>query len=556
MDLLLVHAPAFYDFRKENHVYFPFMSTSGDVPITPVYEFYPVGFNTLKSYIRRMGHEVSVFNLCSYMLQNREVDVEECLKSLDAKIIGIDLHWLVHVQGALEVAKRIKMYHKDSFILFGGISSSYYGAELIQYPFVDFVMKGYDTHIPMEKLVNAVKNGKSVSSIDNLYWKDKSGQVHKNEQVYQNSEIMVGMDWSEISQREDTCLNINDIISTTNVGCKFNCGWCGGSRNAFQRIYGSNKSLVYKNEDSLQDEFESISSTKTQKKFNYYSCGSYNLSDEKFKSYLDHMVSCDFRSINFEAYSLMPEDVLHKMVDTNKKCAITLSPESHNQRISKLAGRGNYSMEEMEEWIEKALEIGISQIDIWFFIGMPEQDVYSVFETVKYCEHLLMRFQGRHVVPMICPMMPILDPGSNFFEFPERYGYKLFYKTLEQHRQGMQRASIINRLNYETKWLTREEIVLSGYKAMKELLSIKESVGMLPKTITDQVISKMDDAVSFLKVVHEIDSISDEKERLIQLEKIQNDIFIRNQEVFFSGVMNQAFPVYRKHGRRWFDYIQ
>jgi putative colanic acid biosynthesis UDP-glucose lipid carrier transferase len=50
-DLLLVHAPAFFDFRSRGGIYFSYLGTSGDVPITPLYEYFPVGFKTLQRYL-------------------------------------------------------------------------------------------------------------------------------------------------------------------------------------------------------------------------------------------------------------------------------------------------------------------------------------------------------------------------------------------------------------------------------------------------------------------------------------------------------------------------
>ena len=43
-DLLLLHAPAIFDFRERRDIYFPFLGTSGDVQISPLYEYFPVGF--------------------------------------------------------------------------------------------------------------------------------------------------------------------------------------------------------------------------------------------------------------------------------------------------------------------------------------------------------------------------------------------------------------------------------------------------------------------------------------------------------------------------------
>ena len=43
--------------------------------------------------------------------------------------------------------------------------------------------------------------------------------------------------------------------------------------------------------------------------------------------------------------------------------------------MAKLAGRGVYTNDEMEAWIERALDYRQSiTIDVWYFIGMPEQD--------------------------------------------------------------------------------------------------------------------------------------------------------------------------------------
>ena len=52
-DLLLLHAPAFFDFRDRRDIYFPFLGTSGDVPITPLYEYFPIGFKMLRVFFGR-----------------------------------------------------------------------------------------------------------------------------------------------------------------------------------------------------------------------------------------------------------------------------------------------------------------------------------------------------------------------------------------------------------------------------------------------------------------------------------------------------------------------
>jgi len=53
--------------------------------------------------------------------------------------------------------------------------------------------------------------------------------------------------------------------------------------------------------------------------------------------------------------------------------------------------------------------------------------------------------------------------------------------------------------------------------------------------------------------VHEADCLADPRDRARALESLGDEILKRNNVVLFGGVMNQAFPVNRHIGGRWFD---
>jgi clorobiocin biosynthesis protein CloN6 len=553
-DFLLLHPPAFFDFRSRWDIYFPFLGTSGDVPITPLYEYFPVGFKTLQRYLSEHGHDVRLINLSTLLLRYPTINFEDLVSALNARLIGIDLHWMVHVQGSLAVAEQIKKLHKDVPIVFGGISSTYYADELIRYPFVDMVMRGYDTHEPMNRLLRAIKEGRDLGAIPNLLWKSGDRQIHDNGLLYMPETFGCGIDWSnkpnvKISQT----LPILEFLSTQNAGCSYNCPWCGGSRDAFRRVFKRERAMARKPVHEISYEFETMKKVPGVDQYHFYSVGSYNESKEGMDFFLNEVGESNFKSISYEQFYLTPDDMLKRMVDANKRTIITLSPESHDIRISKLAGRGVYTNDELEHWIERALGYGIHEIDIWYFIGMPEQDEKSVMDTVRYCGRLLEMFRGKRVHPMICPMIPFLDPASTFFEHPEKNGYKVFHRTLEEHRRGMECASIINRINYETRWLARRDLVDVGFRAVKRLMELKAETGLLPSSSVRNYNAKIDDALDFIGVVHEVDCMTDRTERVRELQNLGDEILRRNNMIFFSGVMNQAFPINRQIGGRWFD---
>lgn len=522
--------------------------------ITPLYEYFPVGFRSLREYLSHRGFDVKIINLSTLLIRYPQIDVDQLIESLDVRIVGIDLHWMVHVQGCLAVAERIKRLRPDISIILGGISSTYYADELIRYPFIDMVMRGYDTHEPMSALLGAFRQGVEPIAVPNLLWKDSAGQIYDNSFSYRPAALGCGVDWS-LQPRTDASvkLPIREVLPVLNAGCSRNCGWCGGSRDAFRRIFKQRRSLIPKVAETISTEFDSLHALPGADKYYVYSIGAYNLSRSRMKRALDAVAASTFRAINYEQYDLTPDDILKQMVKANPRTTITLSPESHDFRIATLAGRGAYTNESMEFWIEKALDLGIEQVDVWYFIGMPEQDEASVMGTVEYVQHLLHRFAGQRVNPMICPMIPFLDPASNYFETPERYGYHTFFRTVEQHRRGMERASIINRINYETKWLSREDLVYLGYRAIRDVMAAKAETRALPEGIVKDYIARIDDAAEFVSVVHEADQIEDPKMRAKELDVLGDEIERRNNEILFSGVSNQGFPINRQIGGRWFD---
>jgi len=179
-DLILIHPPAYFDFRNCREVYFPFLGTSGDVPITPLYEYFPVGFKSLQMYLEDRDYKVKIINLSSLFVQYPGYELDEVINALDTDIVGIDLHWMIHVQGALAIAENIRKFRKDILILFGGISSTYYADELIRYSFVDMVLRGYDTHQPLAELLRSIQFGMSFNRVPNLLYKSSDGEIFDN----------------------------------------------------------------------------------------------------------------------------------------------------------------------------------------------------------------------------------------------------------------------------------------------------------------------------------------------------------------------------------------
>jgi hypothetical protein len=169
--------------------------------------------------------------------------------------------------------------------------------------------------------------------------------------------------------------------------------------------------------------------------------------------------------------------------------------------VRKAFGR-TYSNKQLEAFLDAAIQNGARRIDLFFMTGLPQQDYNSVMETVAYCRHLLERFgkaKTKTLFPFISPLAPFLDPGSTAFEQPERFGYRLLFRTLEEHRQALEGPSWKYFLNYETLWMTRDEIVASTYEGGRRLNALKGEFGVIPATQAAAVDRRINQAIAVMQ---------------------------------------------------------
>ena len=261
-DLILLHAPSVYDFRKEFLFYGP---VSDLVPSTPVFEMYPFGFMTIAAHLHKLGYKVRIVNLASMMLNDPGLDVPELIGRLEAEVFGIDLHWLPHAHGALEVAKIVRQKHPSSRVLMGGYSSTYYHDELVRYPQVDLVMRGDSTEIPIAELLDALETGQKLSKVQNLSWKE-GGIVEHNPMTFVPEDLdYIDVDYGWIIRSVIKHRDLEghkpfrdwDRYPLTAVftvrGCYQKCVVCGGSCSAMRGFLGRQKAAFRSPEKVAQD---------------------------------------------------------------------------------------------------------------------------------------------------------------------------------------------------------------------------------------------------------------------------------------------------------------
>jgi len=527
IDLILIHAPSVYDFREKSIMFGPM---SDLVPATPIFEMYPIGFLTMANYLVRRGLKVRIVNLAYRMLDDKNFDVERFIKKLRARAFGIDLHWLPHCQGSTEIAKIIKKYHHGAPIIFGGFSSSYFYRELIDFDQVDYILRGDSTEKPLYQLMEIIRSGElsELGDVPNLVWKD-------NEKVIANPLTNISTDLSEIDfdyrLMFKQVLNYRDIksivpfsdwfrypITTIPVvrGCSNECSGCGGSKSAFKNFACRTKP-AFREPGKLVEEIRII---QKHIKSPVFLLGDLN---DNGPEYVKEFFTCANglnRDIQmFFEFFRPPDnsffDMAHK---TFSNVCYEMSPDSHDEDIRHKMGK-RFSNKKLVDSIKYALGKGGMRFDLYFMTGLPGQTKESIMETVDFCKDIYEDTGwDKRFMPFISPMAPFLDPGSRAFEDPEKFGYKLTRKSLKDHIEAMTMPSWKHILNYESRSISKDELVDATYGAATGLNSLKAKAGGISGEVAGMNEERI---VKAKKVMAEIDNIMNTGDKDTSEEKLQ-----------------------------------
>ncbi len=525
-DIIFLHAPSVYDFRKKPIFYGP---VSDVIPSSPVFEMYPVGFMTISSHLEAAGFKTRIVNIAVRMLQSERFDVEEFIRKLDADVFAIDLHWMPHAHGALELAKIVKRYHPESKVEFGGLTSSYFWEELIQRPEVDLVMRGDTTEEPTVQMMRALKEGKDLSTVPNLAWKDAEGRVHDNKLTYSLEDLdSIRFDYGTMIKSVMRNMDIKgalpwygwDKLPLTSVftvrGCSINCAECGGSHYANGTVV-CRKKPAFRSPEKLAEDIDIIQS--------YLDTPVFIVGDlrQAGNAYATRFLKeCRERRIDnhvvIELFNGAGPDYFTE-VDRSFEggWSIEFSPDSHDEAVRSALGKG-YTNEAIERTIPTAFECGCSRFDLFYMNGLPFQDRESAMNSARAAKKLWASV-GKEDSLFIynAPFAPFVDPGSRIFENPEEWGYTLRARTLEEHRQLLDNPSWKHVLSYETKWMTRDDVAEISYDAAIELATCEYQAGRISKEAYDTRCERTEYAREIMHKVDEAILIKDPAEREAKL---------------------------------------
>ncbi len=500
-DIAFIHPPSIYDFRKRNLKAGPI---SDVVPSTPVFEMYPIGFLSMLSYLVPRGYNARISNVASMMVMSDKFDPVKYLKSLDTEIYGIDLHWLPHVHGAISIARIIKEFNPDARVLLGGFSASYFSDDIMKtYPEIDYVLKGDFQEYSTMKLIDSIEKNIDLGTVPNLVYRDEMRHVKHNpnskentvDNVFLNYKVLMrnAIKYHDVKGHLPYADWINNPESVTIIehGCQFNCAFCGGSNFSYRNNFFP-VSPVYRNPETIAKEIELAREILGAPIF---VAGDINLAGEKFYGNLFREIKelkADIPILT-EYFRPPQKDYLNELSRSFGEFSVEISPESSSENIRRINGR-EYSNESLEKSIADAKEAGCKKFDVYFTLGISGQGEKELEDDIEYATKLMNHEKGSDmkVYSFISPLTPFIDPGSLIYEKPEKYGFHITARTIEEYYNLLDKGkSWVDFLNYYNDWMSAKDIERLTYQSEIEMITARRDVGLIDSESAENIINNI-----------------------------------------------------------------
>jgi B12-binding domain/radical SAM domain protein len=476
LDILFLHPPALYDFRKR--ILFPGPVAHTVADSTHQFIVFPIGLLSMAEYLDRNGCRTAIDNLGERMVASEKFDAESHLRKSEARVYAIDLHWCTHSQGAIEVAKMCKRFHPNSFVLLGGLTATCFHEEImLNFPFIDGVIRG-EAEDPLLQLMRRLKTHGSLLEVPNLTHRDGSRIVANG--LSQPCSTLDDADFTRldlVSPREAPVFERASIPICR--GCLYNCATCGGSAYSYRRLFGRDRP-AFRSPVKITDDLQKLDEQGVQAVFLFQDpC----MGGRKYWRELVRALKSDnsnIDTISLELFAPPPAEFLKSLSSIRERVTLTISPESGVDTVMNAHGRP-YTDTDLRSTAALCKRLGL-RLTVFFMVGLAGEN----HETFEQTSHLWEEFyamsharpEGPGAVRHVVGSMILLDPGSLAFDHPGKYGYKLFFKNLRDYIAGMTMPSWHQWISYETSNLSRADIARLTLYALAESARVREKYGV------------------------------------------------------------------------------
>lgn len=541
-DILLIHPPAVFDFRRKPLFTGALGPSVEGVQFTKV----PIGMLSIAEYLDRHGYKVLLDNIGDRMVNVPGFDVEQHLKNSSAQIFAIGLHFQQHAQGAMEIARLCKQLHPNALIILGGLTATRFHQEIVEkFAFVDGVVRA-EAEKAMLELVRGVEQHGNLTATPNLTYRDDSGEIHITP-LLPASETIDEFEYTRFDLLEPhTSIYTEESCDRYSLevcrGCIYNCAICGGSAYTYKKYLGMRK-------PAFRSPAKIVRDMKRLNDQGIFFMGLFQDMRMAGKRYWGELLATiakekpRFERLSLDLLVPADEEFISAISRVGRGIIMHLCPDTGSDAVRRQLGR-NYSTAKLLETVRLCHKYNIP-VTNFFSVGLAGEtetemmQTWAVWEQINELERTAM-LQGRFrdiedTVPIGGSILGpiVLDPGSRAFDAPEKYGYKLLFKNLEEYIEGLSQPSWHQWLNYETLLRDRNRIVEMIRDSIEFTIDQKEKFGYLTESEAgfERVLMEIDRTI--VREIDHLEQVRDPREKKFRIIGMRKNLdnFLRTRQL-------------------------
>jgi tyrocidine synthetase-3 len=348
------------------------------------------GLLYLASYLTRNGFKAYCqFSDTNWERESQRENIKELLAQVRPKVVAVSMKWFLHIARTLETCRLVKEFSPDTKVVLGGNSASYYWKEVIQYDFIDVVVRG-DGELPLLEICRGAED------IPNCAYK-RDGEVIESPMTYIHDEV---------NSKEIYLSNIDDIMLSTYApffgiffvytqrGCLLNCIYCGGCNQAMRKTF-NRKNLFVRDPEEVRKDITAIIPYTSTLKF---------LFDDFDNQRLLEYCKAIWDGIDLSSHFLFitnvvpPTDELVEYVNRTFKyvywnvdlCSLS---ERHRKQLQKLGlAKPQPTDAELLGFLDKCERYENNELIINLIVGLPYFNYDDIDESKRMMDHIMNNY--------------------------------------------------------------------------------------------------------------------------------------------------------------------
>ena len=484
LDVLFIHAPAAVDGARH--------TLDADVAYTHQFVAIPIGVYSMADNLEKAGFRVRILNLGERAWhrprQSLQRLVRDALADFQPRLVGLDIHWMIHSAGAVETARHIKALRPDIHTVVGGISASFFVRDILRhFACIDFVLRGECDDAMVSLAQFLLRQQGTAASVPNLAWR-RGRLIRMNPvQLPRVEDTLELTRYDLLADRPK--INPDRALISFLRGCFRNCCHCAGARDSFGHVMSRQVpcmiapetlvTLMVRNHEKQRDKI--------------YLYGDIRMGGpgyvKRFFQALNRsgLTGCH---VVIEFFDLATADYVRQWQRWAQRTGNTLeathSPESGNRKLRALFDKA-YTNEALLDHCRLLAAHDIPQ-SVYFLLGLPNQTREEVEETLVLAGQIVdifaEKFKKHHLRHDIVSynFMQIPDAGSLMFRYPKRYGIQLAFHTFpELVRRLLYARHWSQAIGFKTRHMSPRDLVLTFYEIQKRILDIYRDHGVVPE---------------------------------------------------------------------------